>query len=173
MSQPKDSIDQPSPWDDLDADGSGLVVTDFLTTTVVNTGNALRRHVTLQYAKQFGLSMAEWRVLSVLAHAREMAFAELVVGAATDKGQLSRMLRVMEERGLLALRTEGAAPRRKVTCIVTAQGLALYDQVMPIARRRQAEMIRELSVRERRALYGALNRLRALCGADAGNEESE
>lgn len=164
-----DSTQQASPWDDLDEDGRGLLVNDFLTTLVVTTGNALRRTVTLQYTGEFGLTMPEWRVLSVLAEARELPFAELTVRSATDKGQLSRTLRAMQERGLLDMRTEAA---KKVTCVVTKAGLALYRQVMPVARKRQAAFIRQLSPVERRALFGALHKLRDLCGAD-GEEASE
>lgn len=159
-----DSLKQPSPWDKLATDGRGLEVPDFLTTLVVNTGNALKRHVTLPYAREFGLSMAEWRILSVLAHAREIPFSRLVVAAATDKGQLSRMLRSMQERGLVKTVSEGAGSRKRVTCFVSPQGLKLYNQVMPIARKRQAEMIGHLSLDERRAIYGALRRLQSLCG---------
>ena len=110
--------------------------------------------------------MAEWRVLSVLAEAREVPFGELVVRSATDKGQLSRMLRVLQERGLVELRNEAA---KKVTCVVTGAGKTLYDQVMPVARRRQAEMIRQLAPAERRAM----RKLRELCGAAGAEESSE
>ena len=162
-----DSTQQPSPWDDLDPQGSDLMVSDFLTTLVITTGNALRRTVTVQYTDQFGLTMPEWRVLSVLAEARELPFAELVVRSATDKGQLSRTLRAMQERGLLDLRNEAA---KKVTCLVTEAGLALYGQVMPVARQRQAQYIRQLAPAERRALYGAMRKLRDLCGAGNGEQ---
>jgi DNA-binding MarR family transcriptional regulator len=161
-----DSLAEPCPWDDLDAEGSRLAVGDFLTVTVNMAMNALRRHITAPYAKQFGLTMAEWRILSVLAHARELPFADLVVHAATDKGQLSRTLRVMEDRGLLTTRTEGMVPHRKVTCLIAPAGRALYDQVMPVAQRMQAQMIRQMSAAERRAVYGALRRLQALCGGE-------
>jgi DNA-binding MarR family transcriptional regulator len=163
-----DSTAQPSPWDDLDAAGSGLLVSDFLTTLVITTGNALRRTVTVPYTDQFGLTMPEWRVLSVLAEARELPFTELVVRSATDKGQLSRTLRGMQERGLLELRSEAA---KKVTCLVTRSGLALYRKVMPVARQRQAEFIRQLSPLERRALYGVMHKLRDSSGASTSEAE--
>lgn len=162
MATTDDSTQQPSPWDELDEKGSDLTVSDFLTTLVINTGNALRRSVTLPYAEQFGLTMPEWRVLSVLAEARELPFGELVVRSATDKGQLSRTLKAMQERGLLELRSEAA---KKVTCVATRAGLALYRKVMPVARRRQAEFIRQLDPQQRRAVYSAMHKLRALCGA--------
>lgn len=148
-------------------------MTDFLTTLVVNTGNALRRHITLGYARQFGLSIAEWRVLSVLAHAHQMMFSELVVAAATDKGSLSRMLRNLQERGLLTTVSEGAGSQKKVTCTVSPAGAKLYRQVMPIARRRQAEMLLQLTPKERRALYGTLRKLRQLCGPHNGTADED
>jgi DNA-binding MarR family transcriptional regulator len=166
--KPKDSSLPPSPWDDLDAEGSGLLVSDFLTTLVITTGNALRREVTMAYTDQFGLSMPEWRALSVLAESRELPFTELVVRSATDKGQLSRTLRGMQDRGLLELRSEAA---KKVTCVITKAGLALYSKVMPVARRRQVEFLRQLSPLERRALYGAMHKLRDLCGAGSSDAQ--
>jgi DNA-binding MarR family transcriptional regulator len=165
---PADGLPSPSPWDDLDVEGSGLSVDDFLTTTVHLTANALRRTITQPYAEQFGLTMPEWRMLSVLAHARELPFAELVLRSATDKGQVSRTMRAMGDRGLVVMRSEAA---RKVTCLITKAGMKVYEQVMPVARRRQAEMIRQLTPLERRAVYGALRRLREICGP--GSAEGE
>ncbi|WP_213956761.1 MULTISPECIES: MarR family winged helix-turn-helix transcriptional regulator [unclassified Variovorax] len=153
-----------SPWDDLDADGKGLSVTDFLTTQVINTGNALRKRITLSYAKQFGMSPAEWRILSVLAHARRMDFSQLALSASTDKGSLVRMLRSMQGKGFLTTVSEGAGSQKKVTCTISPKGADLYDQVMPIARRRQAEMLLELAPEHRRVLYHSLGRLLELCG---------
>lgn len=163
-----DALPAPSPWDDLDEAGAGLSVDDFLTTTVHLTANALRRTITQPYAEQFGLTMAEWRMLSVLAHARELPFAELVQRSATDKGQVSRTMRAMGERGLVATRSEAA---RKVTCMITDAGTAVYEQVMPVARRRQAGMIRQMTPLERRAVYAAMRKLREICGP--GGAETE
>lgn len=151
-----------SPWDDLDEAGTGLAVGDFLTTVVNLASNAIRRTITLPYAQQFGLSMSEWRMLSVLAHAGELSFAELVARSATDKAQVSRTLRVLQERDLVAVRNQ-AGGGKKLDCLITPAGRALYDQVMPVARRAQAAMIRHLTLQERRVVYGAMKKLRALC----------
>jgi DNA-binding MarR family transcriptional regulator len=163
-----DSSQQPCPWDDLPEDGVGLSVNDFITTRVVLAAHALKRGITLQYAEQFGLSMSEWRMLSVLAHAGELPFAELVQRSATDKGQVSRTLGPMQERGLVQLRAQAGS--KKVDCLITEAGRALYDQVMPLARRRQASMIRQLAPQERRAVYGAMKKLREWSGGLPGIE---
>jgi hypothetical protein len=73
--QPEDA----SPWADLDELGSGLTVDHFLTTMVSQVINGLRRTVTLPYAEAFGVTVPEWRLLSLLAHAKSLPFAELVV----------------------------------------------------------------------------------------------
>lgn len=160
-----------SPWDELDADGASLSVEDFLTTVVSLASNALRRTITLPYAQQFGLTMPEWRIISVLAHAGQLPFTELVVRSATDKGQLSRTLRTLQSRQLVAIRSQSDGSK-KLDCMITRKGRALYEQVMPVARREQASMIRKLDPNERRVLYGAMKKLTELCGpGDDGGEE--
>jgi DNA-binding MarR family transcriptional regulator len=50
---------------------------------------------------------------------------------------------------------------------MTEAGQALYGEIMPLARRSQAEMILTLSREERRVLYTVLGKLRRQCGAAA------
>lgn len=169
---PRRAAAAPCPWKDLDEAGTGLSVDDFLTTVVVRAANVVRRTITGQYAARFGLTISQWRLLSVLAHAKEMTFPDLVVAAVADKAQVSRTLRLMEERGLVAMKKEGSNPRWQVIrCRLTPEGMALYRKAMPVARRAQAEMIRKLSPADRVATYRALNLLRQLGEAEAGEEE--
>lgn len=152
------------PWADLDEDGTGLSVDDFITTVVSRAANALRRTITLPYAERFGITVSEWRMLSVLAEARELSFSDLVVQSVTDKAQVSRTLRLMQERGLVSLAGAEGNPRwKQMHCRITDAGLALYHEVMPLARKSQAAMIRTLSREERVMTYRALKALRAVC----------
>lgn len=52
---------------------------------------------------------------------------------------------------------------KKLDCLITAAGRALHGQVLPVAQRAQADMIRQLGLKERRAVYGAMKKLRDLC----------
>lgn len=126
-------------------------------------GNALRRTITQPYAEQFGVTVSEWRLLSLVAHAGELPFAELVVQSTSDKALVSRTVRLLEQRGLLEIRAEGSTPRKKLTCLVTPAGAALHAQAIPVARQRQAEMICVLSPEEREGLYLALKKLGEHC----------
>lgn len=160
-----------TPWTELDEHGTGLTVDNFLTTLLSQVGNAMRRTVTVPYADQFGLSVSEWRLLSLVAHAGDagMPFAELVVRSTSDKALVSRVLKLLEERSLVALVAEGSTPRKKVHCRITAEGEALHRQAIPIARARQAAAIRAMPPEERDAMYRGLMHLRDYCGL-AGTE---
>lgn len=127
-----------TPWTDLDEAGTGLTVDNFLTTMLSQLITSLRHTVTLPYAEQFDLTVPEWRILALLAHARQL-----------------------EARGLVTLESEGNTPRKKLFCSVTEAGIALHDRVMPLARQAQAEVIRRLAPEERRAVYLGLRKLLA------------
>lgn len=160
---PEPSPADPDPWSGLSAHGDGLTVDNFLTTMMSQVVNALRRSITLPYAQEFGLTVPEWRVLSLLAHAKTLPFAELVVQSTSDKALVSRTLRLLEKRGFVELQSEGNTPRKKLTCSITAAGEALHDKVIPLARKNQAEAIRIMTPQERRVVYHALKKVQQAC----------
>ena len=164
--KPKDKqvrSEEVSPWTDLDEEGNGLTADHFLTTVVSQVINGLRRTVTLPYAEAFGVTVPEWRLLSLLAHAKSLPFAELVVQSTSDKALVSRTVRRLEAQGLVAIHAEGSTPRKKLTCTITPAGKAFHDKVIPTARQRQAAMIRLLTPEEREVTYRALKKLHAHC----------
>jgi len=168
---PRDEPD--CPWVELDEAGTGLSVDNFLTTWMSRLGNALRRTITVPYAAQFGVTVTEWRMLSVIAHEGRLPFSELVVLSSTDKALVSRTLKLLEARGLVLLQASGRGRASKLLCRLSPAGLDLHDQMIRIARERQAAMIRRLSPDERQGLYRALCKLKAECEReDAGDTPS-
>jgi DNA-binding MarR family transcriptional regulator len=163
QSTPSSPDSAPTPWTDLDEAGTGLTVDAFITTLMSQVGNSLRRTITLPYAEQFGLSVSEWRVLSLVAHAGRVAFSDLVLQSSSDKALVSRTLKLLEGRGLVALEAEGNTPRKKVYCAITPAGRDLHGQAIPIARARQAAAIRALPPEDRDSMYRALLKLRGYC----------
>ena len=152
-----------TPWTDLNEEGDGLTVDAFITTLMSQVGNALRRTITVPYAEQFGLTVSEWRLLSLIAHAGRLAFSDLVIQSTSDKALVSRGLKRLEARGLVRLQGEGNTPRKKIYCQITEEGEALHREAIPMARARQAAAIRALPAEERDALYRALMHLREYC----------
>lgn len=167
MSSPTSAHEQATPaidpWSELDEAGTGLTVNDFLTTMLSQLVTALRSSVTEPYATQFELTVPEWRMLALLAHGKELSFAEMVKQSTSDKALVSRTLRLLEDRGLVTLESEGSTPRRRLICRITPAGETLHAQVIPLARRGQASVIRLLTPEERQGLYTGLRKLHGIC----------
>lgn len=154
------------PWASLDREGSALSVHDFLTTRLSALMTALRRQVTMPYASDFGLSITEWRVLSLVAHAGTLAFSDLVAQSTSDKALISRTTRKLEMRNLLAINPESETAKKRIACSITPEGKALYEEVIVIARRRQAEILNSLTQDEREALFSTIEKLQQVLAAE-------
>jgi len=158
--------DVQTPWDTLDESGQSLAVGDFITTMFSHTANGLRRTITVPYAEAADLTVSEWRMLSVLAHAGSLPFTDLVQQAVADKAQVSRSMRLLETRGLVQMKADDPSTKRKLTCYITKKGQRMYEEVMPIAQRAQAAMLLSLSPQERHTLYVVLRKLMQRCGEE-------
>lgn len=155
-----------SPWRNLSADGDQLRVDDFITTRVVRLGIVLRKKITQRYVSTLGLTEPQWRILSVMAESPQMSMTQLVSEAVIDKALVSRILRQLEEQGLVQLKSEPNAPRKGLLCMLSAKGRTLYEKAIPEVRRQQAAMILKMSAQERDVTYHALKKLYALCTSD-------
>ena len=160
---PPASPPEPDPWSGLSEAGDGLTVDNFLTTFMSQVVNALKRSITQPYAQQFGLTVPEWRLLSLLAHAKRLPFADLVLQSTSDKALVSRTVRLLEKRGLVEVQAEGNTPRKRLICFISKDGEALHAKVIPLARRSQAEVIRVMTPEERRVVFHALKRVQQSC----------
>jgi DNA-binding MarR family transcriptional regulator len=166
-----------SPWKGLTRSGSSLNVEDFLTFRVNRLSNALRTNLTKRYLEEFSLSLPEWRLLALIARFAPLRFSEVTSRSSMDKGQVSRTLRVMAKRGLTKMKvirdrgsrsTEAlAAP---VMVSITAKGRSQYRAVLPVARKRQAELLLTLSTADRLALYSILEQLYGSVGKGASDD---
>jgi DNA-binding MarR family transcriptional regulator len=155
-----------NPWQSLSRNGTGLNVDEFLTFRLTRLSNALRTNLTKRYLEEFGLSLPEWRLLALVTRFSPLRFSELTSRSSMDKGQVSRTLRQLDKRGLIKMKvvknkgsrsTEAlAAP---VVVAVTPAGKNLHKDVLPVARKRQAEFLMILTESERAALYATLDKL--------------
>ncbi len=152
-----------SPWKDLGPEGYQLRVDDFITTRVVRLGIVLRKKITQRYVTTLGLTEPQWRILSVMAESPQMTMTQLVFEAVIDKGLVSRILRQLEDRGLVKISSEPNAPRKGLQCMLSNKGRSLYEEAIPEVRRQQAAMILQMTPEEREITYHALKKLYDLC----------
>ena len=131
------------PWSNIARSGGNLNIDEFLTFRLTRLSNALRTHLTKRYLEDFGLSIPEWRLLALVTRLSPVRFSELTTRSSMDKGQVSRTLQVMTQRGLTKMKVIKQRGSRSVAALaapvivsVAPKGKALYRQVLPLARQR-------------------------------------
>lgn len=111
-------------------------------------------------------SLTEVRVLFELAHAPQLTATALRDNLDLDAGYLSRLLRRLEQRGLVA-RTSSEADRRVAYLTLTEKGRQEFQTLDERANDEVRALLRELSVPQQRQLLGALRTIEELLGDEA------
>jgi DNA-binding MarR family transcriptional regulator len=86
-----------------------------------------------RYSEAFGLSIPEWRVLAVVGRFGGLSASAVAERTAMDKVKVSRAVRGLLDRGLLA-RTEDDADRRVQRLGMSAEGGRVHARIVPLAR---------------------------------------
>jgi homoprotocatechuate degradation regulator HpaR len=108
-----------------------------------------------------GINEQQWRVIRVLAEADSLDATELATQANILAPSLTRMIRALEGRGLIA-RERDAADGRRAVLSVTAAGAALIDAVTPEATAVYAQLDAEFGPERIVALVALLDELSRL-----------
>ncbi len=144
---------------------------EFLPYQLSIASNAVSSLIAERYRKRFGLKIPEWRVMAVLGDAGALTQRALTEATLMDKVAVNRACKVLEDRGLVA-RAPNANDGRSHLLTLTAEGQAIHDEVMPLARATERELFEGFSEQEQRALRTLLRRMReraSSLGADASN----
>jgi DNA-binding MarR family transcriptional regulator len=131
---------------------------DFLPYRLSVTMNRVSRAFARRYAAEFGLSIAEWRVLAVLGSFQPLSSNGIVEKTQMDKAKVSRAVASLLAGGLLKRRVD-AADQRLLELTFTARGRRVYEAIVPRARALEAELTTGLGSRERALFLELLARL--------------
>jgi DNA-binding MarR family transcriptional regulator len=120
--------------------------------------NAVSDVIARAYKTLFGLDVAEWRLIAVLAENEKLS--QMGLGAATrmDKVTVSRACVRLINRGL-ARRETNEKDRREQLLSLSKEGRALYDQVAPKALALEDAILKGFTQRELVSLKSMLERL--------------
>ncbi len=110
-------------------------------------------------------SLAEVRVMYELAHRESPAASELGSDLALDAGYLSRILRRLEDRGLVK-RTTSADDARRSHLLLTKKGRARFDSLDARAREGIGAILRPLSRADQRRVADAMQTIEEVLGAE-------
>ena len=159
MSIKPTKVSTPHPWHGLEENSQDLELDAFITVLMSRASKNLRRTITEPYASKYGLSVFEWRTMAVLGRGRILKFSDVVNEVADDKGQVSRVLKQLSDRGLVATTPLGENWRQGMQCSLTHEGEKIYKKIMPEARKAQSDVILSLPKSQRLAFFRILKRL--------------
>lgn len=137
-----------------------LRLADFLPYRLSIASNAVSNRIADLYRSEFDLTIPQWRIMAVLGDGGGLTQRELTAATLMDKVAVNRACKILEERGLIA-RQPNASDGRSHHLGLTAQGKAMHDRIMPLAREVERELFAPLSPGEREIFEALLEKIRA------------
>lgn len=140
------------------AEHAPLQLEHFLPYRLSILSNTISQTIASDYQSRYDISMTEWRVMAVLARFEGMSAREVAERTAMDKVAVSRALARLVEAGRVNRDTHDGDKRRSVLSLTDA-GWAMHDEVAPMARAREREVLAKLDIEERAWLTRILDKL--------------
>lgn len=131
--------------------------------------NKLSNSATAFYQGNFGVNVTEWRMMSLLAIEPGIPASRICQVIGFNKGPVSRTLADMQQRGLIAIRTDPDDGRTH-SISLTKKGRATHDRVIVAALERERRLMSCLSHAEQEVLIDLLRRLHNNLGAVTGDK---
>ena len=140
------------------AEHAPLELERFLPYQLSILSNTVSQAIANDYQRRYDLSMTEWRVMAVLARFHGLSAREVAERTAMDKVAVSRALAGLVEAGRVHRETHGNDKRRSVLSLTEA-GWLIHDDVAPMARAHERELLAKLDESERQWLMRILDKL--------------
>lgn len=107
---------------------------------------------------EHGVSLREWRVLGIIAALEPVKFGDVVHGLQLDKGQLSRLVKALVDRGFVG--SQGDAGDQRISRLsLTPAGRDLHDVLLQKALRGNDRILAALSAAETETFIRLLDKL--------------
>lgn len=110
------------------------------------------------YGKRFGISIPEWRILATLGQFNTITARDIGVHSRMHKTTVSRAVAALEKRKLVIRRTN-RADMREAFLALTDAGMAVYLDIVPMAKSFSESLCVGLDSNERDMLDKLLDRL--------------
>lgn len=120
--------------------------------------NAVSRLIARAYEDRFGLKIAQWRLLAVLADEGALTQQALCGRTIMDKVTVMRAARALVRRGLVR-RLPNQADGRSHRLALTRAGERMYRDIVPLALEHEARLLRGLDPRDIERLERVLRQL--------------
>lgn len=114
-------------------------INDLLSTRFLRLSNTLALYSSRRYRQQFGVTLPEWRVMSIVASRDGTTARDISRELATDKAWVGLSVKRLARRGFL-IRSADKQDTRRVLLSLTKQGKQMHDAIMSVARQRQRRL---------------------------------
>lgn len=129
-----------------------------LTYRLLVLSNTLGKGAVRLYAGKYGIPLAQWRLLAVIALEGTASIGDLSEKLATDKGWISRAAASLTDRGLVK-GVPDARDSRRLVLGLTDNGRKLHSKIVPAWRERQRRLAAVLTKHEEAVLDRVLGKL--------------
>jgi DNA-binding MarR family transcriptional regulator len=120
--------------------------------------NVVSMNIARAYAREFDLSIPEWRVLAVLARYPDLSAVEVAERTVMDKVAVSRAVQsLLKDRRLV--RTYDQGDRRRSMLRLSTSGRSVYTRVAPLALAYEKKLLATLSAADRQTLDRLMTQL--------------
>ncbi len=140
------------------AEHAPLQLEHFLPYRLSILSNTISQTIADDYQRRYDISMTEWRVMAVLARFHGLSAREVAERTAMDKVAVSRALARLVDAGRVDRATHDNDKRRSVLSLTEA-GWTMHDEVAPMARAREREVLARLDAKEQAWLNRILDKL--------------
>lgn len=152
---PEGRLSEPTTFND----GRAIVNIDtYVPFFLASVNNALSRGASAIYRKRFGIGITDWRVISMLAIEPGITAARVCEVVKLDKAATSRALKTLGDAGLLRFVAANTDARRRRWWL-SERGYALHDEILQVALRREAELVRGVAPEDLEAFLRVMRRM--------------
>ena len=144
----------------------GLNLDEYLPYRLSIASNAVSKLIARAYEDRFGLTIPQWRLMTVLAE-RPLTQQAIVARTAMDKVTVSRAAQGLVNRHLVGRAAHEADGRSHILAL-TEQGRELHAEIAPLALAYEAALLSGLTPPEVEALKRLLMRLESAAGRLSG-----
>jgi DNA-binding MarR family transcriptional regulator len=127
----------------------------FYLTTIANRWTASSSQI---YQRDFGIGIAEWRVLAALSVLGSATSLEVVTMISMDAAAVSRAMKTLATNGHVKP-VVGRFKGRNKPFEMTAAGVAKYEKIHQVAIKREKLLLRSLDEAERSVFLRALQKI--------------
>lgn len=137
-----------------------LDLQQFLPYSLTNIAMQMSEQFSELYQQQFNLTVPQWRVIANLAQYGERSAKALCDMAQMDKSTVSRAVKSLLSRELIVAKANPTDKRASLLSL-SAGGIALHEQIVPLANEWQARLVSGLDSQALQQFMDTLSTLSA------------